>query len=186
MLGWTPPNGSRIGLGSLHLGYYDEAGNLHYAGGVGTGFSDDELDTLRERLTPLAADPPKRVIVAGDPLDRTIHWVQPELVAEIQFTAWSGAGRVRHAVYLGLREDKSARDVVRDVADPAADHQPVTPRAPAGGKAEARRGPKIAVPPRRAATHNTPDQDRSRNRDSIQAEATQHQYRGRHAQPSRS
>ncbi len=148
VLGWTPPRGSRTGLGSLHLGYYDRDNRLHYAGGVGTGFSDDELAALAEKLAPLAADPPRDMVLAGDPLDRSIHWVRPELVAEIQFTAWSGAGRVRQAVYLGLRQDKSAAEVVRDVADPDADHKPVTPKPPAGGKAEARRPPKIAVPPR--------------------------------------
>jgi len=157
VLGWTPPGGSRTGLGSLHLGYYDDSGQLHYAGGVGTGFSDDELQNLSKKLAALAADPPGGLMVAGDPLDRSIHWVNPELVAEIQFTAWSGAGRVRHAVYLGLRQDKSAPDVVRAVADPQADHQLVKPHAPAGGKAEARRSPKIAVPPRRAQTLSQPD-----------------------------
>lgn len=157
VLGWTPPGGSRTGLGSLHLGYYDQQGGLHYAGGVGTGFSDDELASLRDKLTTLAADPPQGLIVAGDPLDRTIHWVRPDLVAEIQFTAWSGSGRVRHAVYLGLREDKPAREVVRDVADPQTDHKSVTPRPPAGGAGEARRGSKIAAPPRRTQQLSEPD-----------------------------
>ena len=156
ILGWTPPRGSRAGLGSLHLGYFDPEHRLHYAGGVGTGFSDDELETLRERLGGLAADPPKGLLVAGDPLDRSIHWVRPELIAEVQFTAWSGAGRVRHAVYLGLREDKAADEVVRDVADPDADHKPVNARAPAGGQAEARRAPTIAVPPKRRESHSMP------------------------------
>ena len=68
VLGWTPPGGSRIGFGSLHLGYYDPQGGLHYAGGVGYGFSDDELARLSERLAELASDPPKSLIVAGDPL----------------------------------------------------------------------------------------------------------------------
>jgi bifunctional non-homologous end joining protein LigD len=144
VLGWTPPRGSRTGLGALHVGYYDPQHALHYAGGVGTGFSDDELATLRARLDDLADEPPRGLLVAGDPLDKTIHWVRPELVAEIQFVAWSGAGRVRHAVYLGLREDKAADEVVREVADPAAGHAPVTPRQAAGAK----HGPVIAVPPR--------------------------------------
>lgn len=149
VLGWTPPHGSRTGLGSLHLGYYDPQHRLHYAGGVGTGFSDDELATLRDRLDALADDAPRELLVAGEPLGNAIHWVRPELVAEIQFTGWSGAGRVRHAVYLGLREDKSADEVVRDVADPEAEHKPVTPRQAAGPK----RGPRIAVPPKARPTH---------------------------------
>ena len=149
VLGWTPPGGSRTGLGSLHLGYYDAKNRLHYAGGVGSGYSDDELERLSERLAKLASDPPKALYVAGDPLPKDIHWVRPELVAEVQFTAWSGSGRVRQAVYLGLREDKPAREVVREPADPETERKPVKPRAPSGGAAEARRGPVVAVPPRR-------------------------------------
>jgi bifunctional non-homologous end joining protein LigD len=154
VLGWTPPRGSRTGLGALHLGYYDEQGRLHYAGGVGTGFSDDELSTMRDRLDALTADPPRGLMVAGDPLDNTIHWVRPELVVEIQFVSWSGSGRVRHAVYLGLREDKSAPEVVRDVANPEAEHKPVNPRQPAGPLG----GPIIAVPPKRGPAVEMPPQ----------------------------
>jgi bifunctional non-homologous end joining protein LigD len=147
ILGWTPPGGSRRGFGALHVGYYDPAGRLHYAGGVGTGYSERELATIRERLDALASDPPAGLLVAGDPLDPAIHWVRPELVAEVQFTAWSGAGRVRHPVFLGLREDKAAAEVVRDVADPEDKRVAVTPRRPSGGVGRWR--PKMAVPPRR-------------------------------------
>ena len=127
VLGWTPPRGSRTGLGALHLGYYDPRHRLHYAGGVGTGFSEDVLARLRKQLDALADDPPRGLLVAGDPLEKTIRWVRPELVAEVQYVSWSGAGRVRHAVYLGLREDKPVAEVVRDVANPEAEHKPVTP-----------------------------------------------------------
>ncbi len=147
VLGWTPPGGSRKGLGSLHLGYYDPQGGLHYAGGVGTGFSDDVLAQLSGRLAELASDPPKSLLVAGDPLPSTINWVRPELVAEVQFATWSGSGRVRHAVYLGLREDKTAAEVVHEPADPEAERKTVRPRP--GDATAARRGPVIAVPPRR-------------------------------------
>jgi bifunctional non-homologous end joining protein LigD len=118
VLGWTPPAGSRVGLGALHLGFHDEQGALHYAGGVGTGFSDKELAALRKRLGALAADAPPDLRYADEPPDRQIRWVTPELVAEVQFIGWSGAGRVRHAVYLGLREDKAADEVVRPLPDP--------------------------------------------------------------------
>jgi len=150
VLGWTPPRGSRAGFGALHLGYHDREGRLHYAGGVGTGFSDEQLAALRGRLDDLAADPPAGLLVAGEPLEKSIRWVRPALVAEVQFAAWSGAGRVRHAVYLGMREDKVATEVVRDVADAAAGRVATTP--PAGkGNASERTRPVIAVPPRRAA-----------------------------------
>ena len=122
-------------------------GGLHYAGGVGTGFSDDVLAQLSERLAELASDPPKSLIVAGDPLPNTINWVRPELVAEVQFATWSGSGRVRHAAYLGLREDKTAAEVVREPADPESERKTVRPRP--GDATAAKRGPVVAVPPRR-------------------------------------
>ena len=108
VLGWTPPGGARPGLGSLHVGYYDRDGRLHYAGGVGTGFSEQELAYLRAKLETLAAEPPAGLLVSGDPLSTDINWVRPELVAEVQYGTWSGEGRLRHPVYLGLREDKPA------------------------------------------------------------------------------
>jgi bifunctional non-homologous end joining protein LigD len=147
VLGWTPPAGSRTGIGALHVGYFDPDGQLHYAGGVGTGFSERELTALRRRLDGMKTPPPKALLVAGDPLDRAIQWVRPELVAEVQYAAWSGAGRVRHAVYLGLREDKPAAQVVRDVADPEAPREVFTSRGTAGAIARSPRRWKGAVPP---------------------------------------
>jgi bifunctional non-homologous end joining protein LigD len=147
VLGWTPPGGSRAGLGSLHLGYYDKRGRLHYAGGVGSGYSDEELARLSDQLAELGADPPSSLYIAGEPLPKTINWVRPELVAEVQFASWSGSGRVRQAVYLGLREDKDARDVVRDPADAEAERKAVQPQP--GDPVARKRGPVIAVPPRR-------------------------------------
>jgi bifunctional non-homologous end joining protein LigD len=113
---------------------------LHYAGGVGTGFSERELATLRNRLTNLKAAPPDELLIAGDPIDRAIQWVRPELVVEVQYTAWSGAGRVRHPVYLGLREDKTPREVVREVADPAARRSVFTARPGGTGAVRPSRG----------------------------------------------
>ena len=147
VLGWTPPSGSRVGLGSLHVGYYDPQGGLHYAGGVGTGFSDDVLARLSERLAELASEPPAALLMAGDPLPKNINWVRPELVAEVQFATWSGSGRVRQAAYLGLREDKAAEEVVREPADPEAARKTVRPHP--GDPKAAKRGPVVAVPPRR-------------------------------------
>src|SRR4051794_22640042 len=73
----TPPAGSRAGIGALHVGYYDQAGQLHYAGGVGTGFTQDELRTFRELLAGMASDPPTDLLVAGDPIERSAMWVRP-------------------------------------------------------------------------------------------------------------
>jgi bifunctional non-homologous end joining protein LigD len=119
ILGWTDPAGSRRGFGALHLGFYDGQGALHYAGGVGTGFDARTLRAVRTRLDELAGKPPGKLLFAGDPPEHGIHWVRPELVAEVKYIGWSGAGRLRHASYLGLREDKPAAQVVRAVPDPA-------------------------------------------------------------------
>ena len=65
MLGWTTPTRSRVGLGALQLGYHDSEGRLHYAGAVGTGFSDRELASLRERLDAMAAPAPTGLLAAA-------------------------------------------------------------------------------------------------------------------------
>ncbi len=118
ILGWTPPQGSRTGLGSLQLGFHDEAGQLHYVGGCGSGFTEATLRDLTAQLKPLAGEPPAGLLLTEEKPPPDIAWVKPMLVAEVQYTGWSGAGRLRHAVFLGLREDKSATDVVRDVPNP--------------------------------------------------------------------
>ncbi|MGH8273958.1 MAG: non-homologous end-joining DNA ligase [Gammaproteobacteria bacterium] len=109
--GYTDPESSRSGFGALLLGYY-EGNRLCFAGRVGTGFDEEELRNLlrrlksRERRTP-AFD------AEGIPR-RHVHWVRPDLVAEIGFTEWTDDGKLRHPRYLGLRHDKDARDVVRE------------------------------------------------------------------------
>jgi bifunctional non-homologous end joining protein LigD len=115
IIGWTDPAGSREGFGALLLGYYDARGKLHYAGGVGTGFTRAVLRDLRRRLDRLALKtaPAKEVAEAAP---SGAHWVRPELVAEVHFTEWTPYGRLRHPAFLGLREDKKGRDVVIDAA----------------------------------------------------------------------
>jgi DNA ligase D-like protein (predicted ligase) len=107
--GWTDPTGSRIGLGALLVGYY-EGGELRYAGKVGTGYSRAVLRDLRSRLDRLErAEPP----FEQDRLPRSgVHWVRPELVAQIGFTEVTRDGKLRHPRFLGLRDDKRPRDVV--------------------------------------------------------------------------
>jgi DNA ligase D-like protein (predicted ligase) len=111
--GFTAPRGSRAELGALLLGHYDADGALQYAGKVGTGFDEATLRDLGVRLRALARDDPP----FADPRsikERDVTWVEPELVAQIGFTEWTGQGRLRHPRFLGLREDKAARDVVRE------------------------------------------------------------------------
>jgi DNA ligase D-like protein (predicted ligase) len=109
--GWTEPRGSRRHLGALLVGYYEDE-SLRYAGKVGTGFDEPTLELLAGKLAGLArADSP----FAGGDLPRDAHWVQPALVAEIGFAEWTRDGKLRQPRYLGLRDDKSPREVVREV-----------------------------------------------------------------------
>jgi bifunctional non-homologous end joining protein LigD len=112
VVGFTPPAGTRTGFGALLLGVHDERG-LRYAGKVGTGFDETTLRTLLTRLrTSVVARPP----IVDPPRMRGVTWVRPELVAEVRFSEWTRDGRLRHPVFLGLRPDKRAADVVREVA----------------------------------------------------------------------
>ena len=108
--GFTAPKGARTGFGALLVGYY-EKGRLRYAGKVGTGFSEDLLNELHERLQGLA----RKTSPFDEEVDeRDVTWVRPTLVAEIGFTEWTGDGKLRHPRFLGLRDDKPAKDVHRE------------------------------------------------------------------------
>ncbi len=111
--GYTEPRGSRIELGALLLGYHDPAGTLRYAGKVGTGFDRAGLRELGRRLRKLAR-PQAPFADAASIRERGVSWVAPELVAQVAFTEWTGAGRLRHPRFLGLRDDKAAAEVVRE------------------------------------------------------------------------
>ncbi len=116
VVGYTDPAGSRVGIGALLLGVHDQEGRLVYAGKVGTGFNDRELRALEKRLSPMERKtPPVRNPPRGAQA-RGVHWVRPELVAEVDFTEWTDDGRIRHPSYQGLREDKNPEDVVREEA----------------------------------------------------------------------
>ena len=108
--GYTDPTGTRIGFGALLVGYYDDRGVLRYAGKVGTGYSDSVLRELRARLEAIEREEPP---FAGDDLPRRgVHWVAPELVAQIGFTELTGDRKLRHPRFLGVRDDKPPREVV--------------------------------------------------------------------------
>ncbi len=110
--GFTAPRGSRTEFGALLLGYY-EGDALRYAGKVGTGF---DRATLRELGAQLRRRTVQRSAFAdpGQIRERGVTWVDPELVAQVAFTEWTGTGRLRHPRVLGLRDDKLARRVVRE------------------------------------------------------------------------
>jgi DNA ligase D-like protein (predicted ligase) len=109
--GFTAPRGSRTDLGALLVGHF--AGDrLRYAGKVGTGFTHATLRELAGRLAPLIRETSPFDFEKGIP--RAATWVEPELVAQIAFMEWTGDGRLRHPSFLGLREDKPAREVIRE------------------------------------------------------------------------
>jgi bifunctional non-homologous end joining protein LigD len=109
--GFTDPAGSRVGLGALLVGYYDD-GKLVYAGKVGTGFSTATLLALRQQLDALETE--TTPFPRGRVVERSVHWVRPELVAEVVFSEWTSDGKLRHPRFEGLRIDKAARDVQRE------------------------------------------------------------------------
>jgi bifunctional non-homologous end joining protein LigD len=112
--GYTDPEGSREAFGSLLVGYH-VGSDLRYAGKVGTGFSHVTLRDLFKRLKPLERkSSPFSDLTTKTGEARHAHWVEPELVAQIEFGNWTRDGRLRHPSFLGLREDKPAAEVVRD------------------------------------------------------------------------
>ncbi|WP_321814766.1 MULTISPECIES: DNA ligase D [unclassified Paraburkholderia] len=116
--GYTEPEGSRVGFGALLLGVYDDDGALLYAARVGTGFDSARLKTLaralreRERKTSPFDAVPSAERRAG------VHWVRPELVAEVRFKTWTSAGVVRQASFVGLRDDKPPKSIMREARSP--------------------------------------------------------------------
>jgi bifunctional non-homologous end joining protein LigD len=111
--GFTDPQRSRVGFGALLLGYYDAGGDLVYAGKVGTGFDNETLRSLHAKLAAIEQD--HSPFSRGRPEHRGVHWVKPELVGEVGFSEWTDDGELRHPRFQGMRDDKSAREVVREV-----------------------------------------------------------------------
>ncbi len=110
--GWQEGEGARSGsFGSLLVGYYD-GDELHYAGNVGTGFTDRVLADLAARLAPLRRSTSPFVDL---PKAKHVVFVEPELVAEVEFREWTGDGRLRAPSFKGLRTDKEPHDVVREI-----------------------------------------------------------------------
>lgn len=109
--GFTDPEGARVGFGALLLGFYRD-GKLVYAGQVGTGFDDEFLEKTREKLDALECD--QSPFDEGEPSARGVHFVEPELVGEVEFTEWTGDDKLRHPRFQGLRRDKKAKDVHKE------------------------------------------------------------------------
>jgi DNA ligase D-like protein (predicted ligase) len=109
--GFTPPQGARRHLGALLVGYR-EAGELRYAGKVGTGFSEATLAMLGAKLKRL--EQPTSPFKRGGGQPRDARWVDPRLVGQFAFGEWTRDGKLRHGRFLGLREDKRPEEVVRE------------------------------------------------------------------------
>jgi bifunctional non-homologous end joining protein LigD len=113
--GWLPGEGRRKErIGALLVGVRDSesGGKLRYAGRVGTGFTQDELDRLAGLLKPLGRK--TSPFEAGPATPKGSVFVEPTLVAEVEFTEWTREGILRHPAYKGLRDDKRPTDVVRE------------------------------------------------------------------------
>jgi bifunctional non-homologous end joining protein LigD len=111
--GFTDPQGGRVGLGALLVGYYD-GDDFAFAGKVGTGFDTKMLLDLRARLDAIEIATPPFTKTTGLPRVRA-HWVRPKIVVQVAFIEWTVHGKLRHPRLLGIRSDKSPREVVREM-----------------------------------------------------------------------
>jgi bifunctional non-homologous end joining protein LigD len=138
--GWTEPRNSRQHVGALLLGYYDAEGRFVYAGHTGTGFDQKGLADAARRMKPLERK--TSPFVEKPATNEKAHWVTPKLVVEIRFNEWTSAGKLRQPVFLGFRDDKDPRSVVREpdarvsAAEPEARDGAPAPRHAAGSVAE--------------------------------------------------
>ncbi len=114
IVGFTEPTGARQGLGALLVGV-NRSGKLTYAGKVGTGFTRKTLTSLRSRLAPIERAKPA---FPGAPRMRGVHWVEPRLIAEVHFAAWTRDRRLRHPSFEGLREDRTPESVTVEREQP--------------------------------------------------------------------
>ena len=110
--GFTDPQGARVGLGALLVGYYD-GDDLVFAGKIGTGFDTKLLIDLRKRLDRLEISKPPFTVAKGLPRLRA-HWVRPSIVVQVSFIEWTDNNKLRHPRLIGVRFDKSPREVVRE------------------------------------------------------------------------
>jgi bifunctional non-homologous end joining protein LigD len=151
--GWLPQEGRRTELGALLVGYHEEPGGpLRLAGKVGTGFSRAEARELVERLAPLERE--SSPFEGRQPAEKRPHFVEPELVAEVEFGELTRERMLRHPSYKGLREDKPAAEVVLELPDgetggpqrpPASDPEAPPPAFDVNGVRAASRGAEVEV-----------------------------------------
>jgi bifunctional non-homologous end joining protein LigD len=116
--GYTEPRNSRSYIGAILLGYHDVDGKLVYAGHTGGGFSNASLTDMHRRLEPL--EQPKSPFTTTPKTNERAHWVKPQVVVEVKFNEWTEGGHLRQPIFVGIRDDKKAKDVVREEVGMAA------------------------------------------------------------------
>ena len=131
--GYTDPGGARSYFGALVLGVYDK-GKLTYCGRVGAGFTDKTLKTIYKQLSEREQTKTPFDIPPKGPEARGVHWVKPELVAEVEFTGWTSDNYLRHPSFKGIREDKDPREIIREEPVPLeeVEEKPTPRRTPSG------------------------------------------------------
>jgi bifunctional non-homologous end joining protein LigD len=127
--GYTNPAGSRQYFGALLLGYYDDRSRLHYAGRVGTGFDEVRLKRIHALLAKRVRSSSPFLKLSAQEDSQGVHWVNPDLVAEVEFLEWTREGHLRHPSFIGLREDKSARDIRKETSARIGDRIPSTAKS---------------------------------------------------------
>ncbi|WP_338802414.1 DNA ligase D [Pseudomonas sp. RSB 5.4] len=145
VVGYTDPKGSRSAFGALLLGLHDrDSGELRYAGKVGTGFNETTLKSILAQLKPLQV---KKAAVVNPPSGfeaKGVHWLKPNLLAEVAFAEMTKDGSVRHAVFHGLRNDKPAKAITEERAKSVKTSAKATPAKKAAASKKASESNKTA------------------------------------------
>ncbi|MCU1770938.1 DNA ligase D [Pseudomonas sp. 13B_3.2_Bac1] len=145
VVGYTDPKGSRSAFGALLLGLHDrDSGELRYAGKVGTGFNETTLKSILAQLKPLQV---KKAAVVNPPSGfeaKGVHWLKPNLLAEVAFAEMTKDGSVRHAVFHGLRNDKPAKAITEERAKSVKTSAKATPAKKAASSKKASESNKAA------------------------------------------